>query len=410
MVCRFTALYSTPSEDSYALAGCGTAESGFYFGYVDGVFGIFHVKGGVREIRTLTITTASTATNNYQITLNGTSNTITATNNNNTLRTAYEISRGTYTGWKAEARGSTVVFISDSVGAAAGAFSIAQSGAGTPAAGTFATTTVGVASTDTFVAQADWNGDKLDGTGSSGFTLNPLYGNIYSIHMTYLGFGPIVFKVRAISEDSNNSIDVIAHTIKYPNTSTTTNMSQPSFPFSLIAYSIGSTTDVYVATASYAGFVEGQLRYNGPRQTYEDVSTAVSTGAYYALMTVRNSLVYKGRANQAIVKLMSIGGAHDDATPVILYLIKNATLVGNPNFQQHSTDSCTFVDSDATTCTITDNSQIILSIPTGDAGSAILTLEDDVILQPNESVTLAAKTVTGISAYTIMSLNTREDQ
>ena len=68
VVGRFTALWSTPAASSTVVAGLGTSEAGFYFGYNGTSFGILHSTGGVREIQTLTVTTASTATNNYQIT------------------------------------------------------------------------------------------------------------------------------------------------------------------------------------------------------------------------------------------------------------------------------------------------------------------------------------------------------
>lgn len=410
VVSRYTAVFSEPVAGSIVVAGVGTGESGFYFALSGTQFGILHSRGGVREIQTLNISTASTSTSSYSLTANGIAYSVPATNNGSTLATAYEISKGTYAGWSAEQRGSTVVFLANDVGNKTGVFGISQPGAGSPVIGSFTENLSGVASTDRFYPKTEWNVDVCDGTGRSGFNLNPQLGNIYSIYVTYLGFGPIEFKIRMTSEDSNNATDITVHTINYPNTSTATNVSQPAFPFTMAAYSAGSTTDVWVATASYAGFIEGDLALNGPRMTYEDVSEIVKADAYYSLLTVRNDLVFKNRANQTVIRLLGIGGAHDDATPVTLYAIKNATLLGTPNFTQHSTSSCTYVDTAATTCTITDNSQIIYSIPVGQGGSGYLTFEDNVTIQPGETLTLAAKTTVGTSTYTIMSLNTREDQ
>jgi hypothetical protein len=408
---RFTSVFSTPAADSILIAGLGTSESGFYFGYNGTQFGVLHVTGGVREIQTLTITTASTSTNNVQVVLDDVSYTVTGmTNSGSTLRTAYEIAKGNaWSGWSVEAVGSTVVFLSGAARPRTGVFSVAQAAAGVPVAGTFAETLAGVSSTDTWVAQSAWNGDKLDGTGASGFTLNPQFGNIYQVDMQYLGFGNVNMKVRVASGD-NNAAWVTAHVFAFPNTRTTPHSSQPSMPFTQTAYSAGSTTNVSVACGSFAGFVEGDIMLTGPRMTYEDVSTAVSTGAYYALMTVRNDYTYRGRANQAVVNLLSMGGAHDDATPVTLYLIRNGTLVGTPNFQAWSPSSVTDVDTAAATVTITDNEQILFSMPLGASGSDLFTFEDNLMLQPGDYVTLAAKTVTGTATYTIMSLNTREDQ
>ena len=410
VVGRFAGRFSAPAANSIVVAGFGTAESGVYFGYNGTSFGILHSTGGVREIQTLTVTTASTATNNYVVTLpSGQAVNVTATNNNSTIKTAYEISRGTYPGWKAEQRGSTVVFIADSVGPKA-AISFAQTGAGTPAAVTVAETVAGVAGTDTWVPQTSWNGDKLDGSGYSDFTLDPSKGNVYQIGFQYLGAGPIFCSVEVPAIDGNNATWVLVHTFNFPNSLTSTTLSQPSFPFTMSAYSAGSTTDVSVRISSFAGFIEGKMRLTGPRMTYTDTSTAVSTTSYYALLTIRNDRVFSGRANQSVIHLLSFGGAHDDTTPVTLFLIRNATLVGTPNFTQHSATSSTYVDTAATTCTFTDNEQVVFSLPLGASGNGLVDFGDDVTLQPGETITIAAQAVFGTATYTIASLNTREDQ
>ncbi len=410
VVVRFTGLWSAPVANSTLIAGVGTSESGFYFGYNGTTFGILHATGGVREIQTLTVTTASTATNNYVVTLNSTAYTATATNNTSTVKTAYEIASGTYVGWTATQRGSTVVFLADSAGNKSGSFSLAQTGAATPAAGTFAETLAGVASTDTWIAQSDWNGDKLNGTGTTGITLDPTKGNVFQISIQYLGFGAITFQVETCLSDENNPTFTTVHVINVPNARTSTTVSQPSFPFLMSATSSGGTTNASVSCASFAGFIEGDQKLIGPRMSYFDTSTAVSTSAYYALMTVRNELVFNGRANQAVVRLISVGAAHDDTTPVACHVIKNATLAGTPNFTAWSTNSCTYTDTAATTCTITNNEQIIFTMPIGQSGSVIFAFQDEITLQPGETVTLAATTVTGTSTYTMMTLNTREDQ
>lgn len=415
---RFSALFSTPAASSILVAGYGTAESGVFFGYNGTSFGILHSTGGVREIQTLTVTTASTATNDYQITLAGTSYTVTATNNNSTLKTAYEIAAGTYTGWMAEAIGSTVVFLADAVGNKTGTFSVAQSGAGTPAAGSFAETLAGVAATDTWIPQASWNGDdRLDGTGPSGFTLDPSKGNVYQIDIQYLGFGPILFKVE-VPFTGNNPDYITVHSINFNNSQTLTNVSNPSFPFTMAAYSAGSTTNVYVECGSFAGFVEGKQYLTGPRMSFNRetnnfVGSAAST--YYPLFTIRNDSAHSHngstlRANQSVVNLISMSACHDDATPVSFYLIKDATLLGTPNFSRFSPSSCIYWDTSATTCTITNNEQLIFVSNTGQSSGGAFAFTDTITLQPGETLTLAARAVTGTATYVLASLNTREDQ
>ena len=47
------------------------------------------------------------------------------------------------------------------------------------------------AAVDTEVNQSDWNGDKLNGTGASGFTLDPAKSNILFIDIEWLGVGSV---------------------------------------------------------------------------------------------------------------------------------------------------------------------------------------------------------------------------
>lgn len=417
VIARFTALFSAPAANSIVVAGVGSSESGFYFGYNGTSFGILHVTGGVREIQTLTVTTASTSTSNYNITLGGLTTNVTATNNGSTLKTAYEIAQGVYPGWKAEQRGSTVVFLADSAGNKTGNFTLAQAGAGVPAAGTYDETLAGVASNDTWIPQSTWNGDKLDGTGASGVTLDKSKGNVYQIDIQYLGFGSIVFKIE-VDPTGNNHNFVSVHTISIPNTRTSPTVSQPAFPFTMSAYSAGSTTDVSVSCASCSGFIEGVKKKLGPRmsprvETNGFVGSSAST--YYPLFTIRNSLTHAHtgnteRANQSIVYPLSLSASHDDATPVTIFLIKNATLAGTPNFQKYDADSCLYWDVAASTSTIARNSQIQYALCLGQSSGGAFAFEEDIRLEPGDTLTLAARAVTGTATYVVAGLNTREDQ
>lgn len=299
-----------------------------------------------------------------------------------------------------------------SAGNKSGSFSLAQTGAGTPAAGTDAETTAGVATTDTWIAQANWNGDPLDGTGPSGVTLNPAKGNVYQIGVQYLGFGSIEFKVETTNAEANGAQFVTVHTIKYPNTATGVNLSQPSFPFLAAASSAGSTTNVSVSVGSYAGFIEGEELNLGPRISYNtDASVTSSTSAYTPIFTARNALVFKTRANQCVVKLLNVTGACKSNTGLTSFsLLRNATLTGTPNFTQFATNSCTYWDTAATGCSISANSQVIWSGLVSESGQIDHIFGDkEITLQPDETVTLAVRSVTA-TAVCIGSLNTREDQ
>lgn len=410
----FTAMWSEPVASSIVVAGYGTGEAGYYFGYNGTSFGVLHSTDGVREIQTFTVTNQTTTGGTVTFRLNGLDTQVTLTALATPTLTANEIATKTFPGWDVEARGADVVFLANSVGNKTGTFSITL-GTAVGTAGTFAETVAGAAAVDTWIPQESWNGDVCDGTGSTGFTLDHQKGNLFRINVAYLGFGPVTFSIMVPNMDGNNAAWVTVHTINNPNARTTPHVKQPSFPFTMAAYSSGSTTDVSVSTSSIAGFIEGDVVLTGPRSSFYATSQAVTTGSYHTLFSVRNDLIHRHgavdpKANQSVVNILSFGGAHDDATPIQFFLIRNATLVGPVNWTEFSADSCMFIDKGATTCTIANEQQIVQSLPIGQGGTFILELEDTTTLQPGETLTVAATAVTGTSTWTIGTLNTREDQ
>ena len=424
VVGRFTALYSAPAANSYIIAGFGTASDGVYFGYgntsnlTDTSFGILYVRGGVREVKTLTVTSKATSASNVTITLNGTAFTVPVTDaTTGTLyKTVWDIATYSgYTGWDAYPSGDTVVFIRKSAGVAQTINQTFSAGT-TGSAATIVQTKAGVASTDTFIPQSQWNGDKMDGTGASGVTLNPTKGNVFQIGIQYLGFGAITFQVEASSSNQNNAEFVTVHTLKLPNTLTSPNFTNPSFPFTMAAYSAGSTTNVSVSCASFAGFIEGKKSLQGNRFTYFNSLTSVGSANLQALFTILNTRYYSGKANQAVINLLNASGALKHTSPCIFYLIKNGTLAGNPNFQTLASNSCSLYDTAATTVTYSTGDQLMATFHLGDTGefdhhfgNGDYNIEE-ITIQPGEWVTLAAKATTGTPSYVTGSINTREDQ
>lgn len=418
VVSRFTALFSSGQASTVQVAGIGTGEAGAYFGYNGTSFGVLTNTGGVRAIHTLTVTVASNGTGNYAVELNGTTFNITATNNASTIMTAYEISKGTYSGWKAEQIGSTVVFLSDAVGAKAGAFSLSQAGGGA-ATGTYATTKAGVAVNDTWVPQSSWNGDTLDGSGDennpSGILLAPSKGNVYSIGIQYLGFGAVTFQVEVVPANGNNSDFVTVHTLRFPNTSTAVSFSQPSFPFTMSAANVNTGVGGVVTTksGSFAGFIAGQKKLNGPRMSYYGAGTS-STTIFVPLFTMQNKVTFGGRANQAVVNALSVSGAARGGNNSLtsFYLVKNATLsAGVPNFQEFSLGkSCTSWDTAATAVTWATADQVQFVAEVAESGQFAFSFSEELDLQPGDTLTLCCKTTGGTAGSIAGSMNTREDQ
>lgn len=419
IVGRFTTLFTPPVSGSYQLVGLGHAEAGIYIGYgntnnlADTSLGILHVTDGVRETKTLTVTAGATSNGNVAITLNGTSHVVPVTNSSNIQRTCWEISQGTYTGWDVYPVSASVVFVRNSAGVTAGtqSFSAGATGAGA----TIVQTVSGVASTDTFYPQSAWNGDKLNGSGYSGATIDPTKLNIWQISVGYLGTDSLVVKNKVNPPDGNNSTWVIVNTIRFPNSRTTPIFSNPSFPFTMAAYSAGSTTNLTVKSASIGGFIEGKKMLHGGGYTYFNQLATVGPTNLQALFTILNAWTFKGKVNQSVINILSCAGAVKHTSPVVFYLIKNGSLGGNPNFQTLANNSCSLWDSVATTVTYSTGNQVIKSFPVGETGQFREKFDsgeyniEDFVLQPGEWITLAAKASAGNPQYVNGVINTKED-
>jgi hypothetical protein len=420
VIARFTAMFTAPQPLSYQIAGVGHSEDGIYVGYADVLgntpdFGILYVNRSKREVRTLTVSTGATSSSNLTITLNGVAFTVPVTNSGNIQRTVYEISTfAGYTGWDAYPSGSTVVFVRKAAGATAGAYSFAAGSTGVAAV--IAQTRAGATGTETFIPKSTWNGDKLDGTGASGVTLDPTKLNIYEFQIGYLGTADIELRMKLSNIGSNNSTWAKVHTIKLIGTLTKSSFGNPSFPFTMAAYSAGSTTNLVVKTASYAGFIEGYKMLQGNRFTYYNQLTSVGAVNIQSIFTVLNARMYKSVVSQVVVNLLSITASTKHTSPVVIYIIKNGVLAGNPNFQSVSPISATLWDIAATTVTYSTGEQLIWSGQMGDTGqidhhfgNGIFNAEE-VTLQPGEWITVGAKATTGTPSYVTASINTREDQ
>jgi hypothetical protein len=232
--------------------------------------------------------------------------------------------------------------------------------------------------------------------------------------MQYLGAGVVIFKILVAATD-NNSIWVTVHTIKNPNNLTTTHVGNPSFPFTMTSYSAGSTTNLTVKCGSFAGFIEGEKVLHGNRFSYFRSLTTVGDTNIQALFTIKNDRYYGSRTNQSVINLLAVMGAIKHTSPVIFYVIRNGTLTGNPNFSNYATNSCSDVDSSATTVTYTTNDQLVWTGHLGDTGELDHHFGgngamEEITLQPGEWITLGARATTGTPAYVTGSINTREDQ
>lgn len=379
-------------------------------------FGILYENRGVRQVYLLNLGVASAGAATAIIVLEGFTHVVSLSASTSSSQLAHEIAAFSYTGWKAEAEGSSVRFIRNWYGPVA---AVDVSFTSTKVAGSwFNLKTGAIPSEREFITQPNWNGDKLDGTGPSGITFDPLKGNVLQFGIQYLGFGALGIYFEVCPEDNHKAYFTLVHIIRAPNERTKTTFGNPSFQFTVLAESTTTNvTDSYIDVGSFAGFIEGTKSLHGNRFSYERTATDVGDVNLRPVVTIYNRLIYNNKANNAVVNLLDVTASLKHTSPCLLYLIRNGTLTGGANFVSVTSNSCTLEDKSATGITYSSRDQLLWTGHLGDTGQIIHVFGapgdingEEITIQPGEWVTLAARSVIGTPAYVTGSINTREDQ
>ena len=426
LVGRFTALYNTPASDCNQMIGYGHSEDGIFIGYKDTDFGILYRDHGACEIRTLTLTEVTNASDNVSILLNGANFTIPFQNlggDTSLINSmAYTISKFNFNEWNTSIleplvfNTARIAFINKKAGSKNDGLYSYNSGMVGTSAGTFAQTRAGDTPTETFIPQDDWNGAQLLGNDNTGFVLDPLKGNVFQFNIKYLGFGSITIFAELYNNKTTDSKFIPIHTLKFANTRTITSFGNPSLPFRMFVENLTNTTDIVLKSGSFAGFIEGQKIYTGYHATYKHFRVGIdySNGIYHTLFTLYNSNVFNNKVNQSIINIISISGATENNNVIELFLVRNANLANTttdfPSFIQQSTNSPTYIDTNSKTCTF-NNSQIIWAGCIGNTGNFVFNFLDDITIQPGEYLSCVFRTIKNSEIQGIFaSINTREDQ
>lgn len=342
---RFTAIFNSGVALTWQGAGLISIGNELSFGYNGTEFGIWHRYDGLAEVQTITVTGGSGGSTDLTLTLNSVAYTIPLTSGS-TSHNAYEIANwlndsANQTIWKADNVGATVIVAAQSDGAKAGTYSFSHGSA----TGSIAQDTAGVTKTSDFVAQSSWNGDKFDGTGASGVTIDTTKGNVYQIEYQYLGFGNIHFLI----EDPNTGRFVTAHTIKYANANTTPSLNNPSMRLGIYCASVGGTTNITVKSGSMAGFTQGK-RVNTRNPRAKINTQSVGSSAFTTILAIRNRRTYNGLYNQVEIEpeilTISAEGAKDVQIEIRSVERPNVELiytnVGTDLVSDVATDAVTF--------------------------------------------------------------------
>lgn len=383
---RGNAIFTTGVANSTQTFGVGDPNDGYFFGYNGAAFGVLHRRGGKHEFRLLTVTTGSSHGENITITLDGDAVTdVTVTNTADKTLTANEIAAHDYSavgdGWRAEAQGDEVEFVSYTSGSKSGTYTLSSA---TSAVGTFGQDLAGVASTDTWIAQTAWNKDAMDGDGPSGMTLDPTKGNDYEIRYQG-GFGSF----RYYLENPETDEFVLVHHVHYANNNILPSVDNPTLPLCAGVVNASNTSDIVIKASDMAGFVEGRHVDHGlVRFGTNGEVTSLST-TEIPVLTLHNELLHASIENRVRIRIDYIGIASSLGSKSVVVRFKTGTTLTGASFAAiNATNSV--VSKDTTATAVTGGTELF-SVPLDSEDREFIDLTGiDFEIAPGEFFTVTA--------------------
>lgn len=329
IVTRFTAAFTQGVAGSLQFAGLANQENRVAFGWDGDRFGVCRSTGGKATIYLMDMTVAPNATQTATITLNGVPYTVTLGNTTEDVAVQTIANRvGGYGGWLFQQTDGAMLWLAPTLGPMNGTFSFTSTG---NAQATFVLKQQGVAQTDYWTYQTDWNIDKLDGsntitTNPSGMTLDHTKLNVYQIGLRWLGAGVISYAV----EDQASGSLVYVHREHYVNQHTLPHTLNPSFKITYAAYNLTNTTNLTVSGASMYGAIEGTIFQNELTRSFSTAKSGLAQNTTHHLMTIKNAVVTNGLAGanngnyvlntkEAIIKTLSFSCQSTDPAQIFLF-------------------------------------------------------------------------------------------
>ena len=326
---RFTASFTSNPTGFTQRAGLFNQEQALQIGYdTDGRFGVLRANGGKAHIHEFVFSAIADGTVTVQ--LNGTSFTGVAVAGGSVAANIAALAAGLQQQalfnalYIVEYNETKLRFLATSLGPQNGTNNVTST-----ATVTFTSSHLqqGVAQTENWTYQEDWNLDKLDGTGTSGVTLDPSKLNVYQINFRWLGAG----EMRYAIENPLNGDMMFFHHEHYSNANDEPHLQYPSMKIGYVAANLGSPTSGVVTCrgASFLGAIEGSTRqvrlpYSASGSRTDAMN---SPGSLYHILSVKNQLIYQKKANTRDLLIKRItASVNTVGDPATVYVYLNPTL------------------------------------------------------------------------------------
>lgn len=186
------------------------------------------------------------------------------------------------------------------------------------------------------ILRGNFNRDNINGTGKSGFNIDPSKGNVWRISFGFLGFANIYFEIL-----THNIGWVLVHTIEYPNSQTTPHITLPYLKLGAMVENLGNVTNVVLKTASVeAGVVDGTGLLASTRDFTRGTSiSSYTSGTDKLIIVFHNKSTYGGVSNRMEALLNCVSAAVDGTKNVSFGLYKLEAIPTGGTWTDQSTNS-----------------------------------------------------------------------
>lgn len=159
--------------------------------------------------------------------------------------------------------------------------------------------------------QSDWNVDKLDGTGDSGYTLDLADGNVTHIDFTWYGYGDIEYSYFIGNPTTNKIEKVVCHRTRIDDSASVIDPNQPLTFRSGNGASTTTNVSLYIGGQQFStvgGNLDPQKRQAG--EILSSYTTATNTD-WQPIIAVRKKAQLNGRTNSVLAYLNSFAVSAD---------------------------------------------------------------------------------------------------
>lgn len=257
---------------------------------------------------------------------------------------------------------------------------------------------------DNWTLQQDFNIDKLDGSNGTTFVYNPDKGNVFDIQYQWLGFGAIVFNI----EDPQTGKFIPFHRIEYSNKNIVPSTQYASNPImARVQCDENTATKPVLRGGSVLAYLEGKIVYTGPIFSVDNAVTAFSATTQTNLITLKNKTTFKGIPNKIPAKTRILSFATEGNKPLTVAVIRNATLSGTPVYVDKSTESTMQYTKDASSIS---GGSLLTAFTLSKSGQLFIREQDlEIFLNPGETLTFSAATISGGTNDVSITINWLED-